>query len=247
MVERKVIIAPWHWLFLLPGILTSIIDGISYGSLFLLGLGGIALVYMYLQKKAIQHSSWKKLKIAYLGVLAIFFTSFAAIEFAVMTGWNEKPVVGENFDYIIVLGAGLKKDTVSNRLRVRLDKGLEYAARFPAATLIMSGGKGSDEHISEAEAMRRYLVSQHFPPSRILLEDQSTSTVENLQFSKKLLRHPQAKVLIVSSDYHLFRALMLARRQGYDCAGAAAPSPLGIRLNYTIREYAAMLKDLFWI
>lgn len=209
-------------------------------------MGLIGFLYVILTKKAKLSLAWKRLRIVYIFGSTLFFCSFILIEYLVATAWNRQPNTATKVDYILILGAGLKKDTVSNRLRVRLNKGLEYATQYPKAQLILSGGQGSDELISEAEAMRRYVISQNLNPRRILLEDQSTSTVENLLFSQKLLSDEQASVLIVTSDYHLYRALMLARRQGYNCEGASATSPLDIRLNYTLREYMVMMKDLIF-
>ena len=107
--------------------------------------------------------------------------------------------------------------------------------------VIVSGGMGPGESVTEAEAMRDWLTAHGISEDRILLEDRATSTQENLSFSFALIRErgdePDGKVAIVSSAYHLYRAKSMARLQGVEAAGVAAPwgYPM-VMLNYFIRE-----------
>lgn len=149
----------------------------------------------------------------------------------------------KNIDYAIILGAGLEEDKVSPRLKRRLD-GAYIFLKESDIPIIVSGGKGPDELIAEAEAMKRYLVSKGVAKHRIILEDQSTSTQENIFFSnqKILVKHP--KVVIFTSDYHMYRSKMLARRIGWIIEGVAVKSSKQHLLKRVSREILALIKDI---
>ncbi len=121
-------------------------------------------------------------------------------------------------DAVIVLGAAIRGDTLSGTLRHRLDRTLQYVEQNPDAIIVVSGGKGPQENMSEAEAMEAYLISHGVAPERIIKENQSTSTIENFAFSKRLLDEnlgDDYSVAFVTNDYHVFRAVLCARRAGY--------------------------------
>lgn len=104
--------------------------------------------------------------------------------------------------YAVILGAGLNGDQISERLKIRLDTALLYL-KENHIPIIVSGGQGEDELISEAEAMKRYLIDNGIESDRILLEDKSTSTYENLLFSKNTMKLENPKIALVTSDYHM--------------------------------------------
>lgn len=146
-------------------------------------------------------------------------------------------------DYIMVLGAGLHGDKPSKMLDNRLDMAFELAQRYPQARLIVSGGQGNQEIISEAAAMRNDLLSRGIPDTRILQEDQSRDTVENITFTRALLEKrgksvATLQIAIVTNDFHALRALRLAQHRGYaHVTVIAAPTPYSIMLNAWLREY----------
>jgi len=152
-------------------------------------------------------------------------------------------------DFVIVLGAGLRPDGgVPPLLASRLERGREVwaaldrqAADFPPM-LILSGGKGDDERRSEASAMAAYLVERGFPADRLLLEDQSRTTEENLVFSKAIIDdiRPGARVTVVTSDFHAFRAALLARRLGIRGQVTGARVAGYYRPSALLREFAAV-------
>ncbi|AMC36776.1 YdcF family protein [Janthinobacterium sp. B9-8] len=148
---------------------------------------------------------------------------------------------------LIVLGSGLDGTQPSPMLRARLDTALIYAAQYPKAQIVVSGGQGFSEEISEADAMQRYLLAHGIAPQRILQEDQSTSTEENLLFSYRLLKAKAAEpVLIVTNDFHALRASKIAKKQGFPLVDlASAPTPLPIRYNAWLREYFAFASS--WV
>ncbi|MGH3171655.1 MAG: YdcF family protein [Trebonia sp.] len=153
-------------------------------------------------------------------------------------------------DFVIVLGAGLRRDgRVTPLLARRLDRGREVhetiASRSrggPGPVLIVSGGKGGDERTSEASAMARYLAEQGFPADQVMLEDQSRNTDENLRFSKALADSvkPGARCLVVTSNYHVLRTAIIARRVGVRGQVTGAPTAGYYWPSAMLREFAAV-------
>ena len=143
---------------------------------------------------------------------------------------------------LIVLGAGVNGTVPSLSLRERLDAAYTYLQEHPNAKCVVSGGQGSGEDITEAECMYRYLVEKGIDPQRIIQEDQATSTHENLTYSMDLIGWEYASsVGIVSSEYHLFRARLMARKLGLDPIMIPAKTTrLSLRTNYFLREIAAV-------
>ena len=109
----------------------------------------------------------------------------------------------------------------------------------------MSGGQGPGEDIPESEAMAAYAVDQGVDDERIITEQKSVSTEENLMFSKELIDNENAKIVIVTTAYHVFRALILAKQQGIKCVGFGAKTKWYFTLNALIREFVGYLQ-LTW-
>ena len=161
-----------------------------------------------------------------------------------------------NADYLIVFGAGLFGKNPSRSLRDRLDAAAEYLNSSPETRVILSGGQGPDEAIPEAEAMKTYLLQAGIKEDRLLLEDRSTSTSENIQFSKAVIESDLAgtgknisdlTIVVISSEYHLHRIRYLAEKAGLSVSCIAAPTSLWfLKLNYFIREIPAMAKSILF-
>lgn len=152
-----------------------------------------------------------------------------------------------DFDYVIIHGAGIKKDgTVTKLLADRCDKAIEIYRKDPTSPyLVPSGGQGSDEVCSEAEAMRKYLVSQGIPEDKILLEDKSKTTMENVTFSKKLIeKRPGRKyTALVTSNYHIYRAMRYAERAQLKAVGIGSRVAPYYYPSALIREFVAVHKE----
>ena len=150
----------------------------------------------------------------------------------------------KDFDYVIIHGAGLiDGEKVSKLLQERLDKAVDVYRKDPSATiLIPSGGRGSDEKISEAEAMKSYLLEQGIPEHDIIMEDKSATTLENLRFSKDIIdsREGRKYTALVTSNYHVYRALRYCRRVGLKCKGIGSHVALYYWPSALIREYIAI-------
>jgi uncharacterized SAM-binding protein YcdF (DUF218 family) len=152
-------------------------------------------------------------------------------------------------EFVIVLGAGLRPDgRVPPLLASRLERGRQVWAALDRRAgdfrpmLIVSGGKGDDERMPEAAAMASYLIARGFPPELLLLEDQSRSTEENLVLSKAIMDElrPGARVTVVTSDFHAFRAALLARRLGIRGQVTGARVAGYYRPSAVLREFAAV-------
>ena len=150
----------------------------------------------------------------------------------------------KDFDYVIIHGAGLIGGSkVSKLLSDRIDKAIDIYHRDPTPPiLIPSGGKGSDEDISEAEAMAAYLIEKGIPEDHIRLEDKSDTTLENLRNSKAIIDSSEGRkyTALVSSNYHVYRALRYCRKIGLDCTGIGSRVAFYYWPSALIREYIAI-------
>lgn len=147
----------------------------------------------------------------------------------------------DQLDYVIVLGAQVRGTQPSRSLRLRLDMAKTVAEKRPECILILSGGQGDNEDISEAMCMWEYLREKGIPRERCILEDQSGSTRENLLFSDTLTGCALKRCGILSNDFHIYRAVRLAESLGYrDPCGIPAPSDPIMQLHFVVREAAAL-------
>ena len=149
-----------------------------------------------------------------------------------------------NMDYLIVLGAQVRGTRITNSLQKRLKAAETYLKENPDTLVIVSGGQGSGEDISEALAMKNYLISNGIAKERIIMEDKSTSTVENIRYSKKLLDRDDRDVAIVTNGFHVLRSVSIAKKQGLiNVQGLSAPSDPILLISYYVRETLAIIKD----
>lgn len=148
-------------------------------------------------------------------------------------------------DYIVVHGAGLRKDgRVTPLLAGRLDTAVRvFEKTGKQAKILVSGGQGSDEIRSEAEAMREYLLEKGIAPEVILLEDRSTTTMENLVNVKAMMdaQSKNYKCIFVTSDYHVFRTGVFAKQIGLKAEGVGSRTAFYYWPNAFVREYIAIL------
>ena len=182
---------------------------------------------------------WKYIIMA---IVAIGLCIFLLIEGTIIYYSNKDAEPGA--DYVIVLGAQVRGTTVTKSLKKRLDTAAKYLKENQETKVIVSGGQGTGEDITEAEAMRRYLISNGIPENQIIKEERSTNTAENIKYSKMLIQGEELELVIVTNGFHVYRALSIAKKQGLSQAqGLAAPSDRILILNYYVREAAGVLKD----
>lgn len=214
---------------------------------FAIGLAAIALgVFMPI---ALNHNR-KAVKYLYRGVLSAF--AVMTLYFAVLSGFMLAAVGNapekDSARTVIVHGCQVKKNGPSLMLKERLETAYAYLCENPEAVCIVSGGQGDDEHISEAQAMYDWLTEKGIDGERITKEDKSTSTYENLLYSKELLKAmgKDRRVILVTDGYHQLRASLMARSMGYDVKGLNADTPALLLPAYWVREWFALTYTLIF-
>ncbi len=131
------------------------------------------------------------LRVSSATILATGLVVFVIVEILVFTGVAREDPKG--LDYVIVLGAKVQKEGISKSLKMRLDKAIQYSEENPDTIFVLSGGKGKDEPVAEAQAMYDYLVYNGVPEEKLLMELQSTSTVENIAYSRLIIEQDVAR------------------------------------------------------
>lgn len=156
-------------------------------------------------------------------IIAGFAVWTGLVAFVVVREMTVRPSRPEDTQAIIVLGAQVKEDgTLSLQLQWRLDKALEIWRQYPQP-IVVCGAQGANEPVTEAAAMRQYLMENGISDADILVEDQSFNTRQNLKNARALLSEGTDRVLIVTSIYHLPRAMALAEDAGFAPSGAGSP------------------------
>lgn len=184
-----------------------------------------------------------------LTLLLVAVLCFGALFVLVLEGARDR--MSGDPHVMIILGCQVKSWGPSILLQDRLDTALDYLEDNPDMTVVVSGGQGEDEHISEAQAMYEYLVENGFSAEQILLEDKSCNTIQNLEYTIELLAEEGYDVtqdmVVVSNGFHLTRVRMIWNRVcggDYNLSTLAAPSShVPSRLKMYIREPIALAKS----
>lgn len=181
-----------------------------------------------------------------MGLLCYFLWFFFTLAlYAIL--YNATPLFKKP-QYIIVLGSGLIGDKVPPLLASRLDRAVKLFKRYnEQPLLITSGGQGHDELVAEAVAMKQYMLEQHgLRDDQVIVEDQSTTTYENLMFSKKIIHDKLGTAngfgAVVTNDFHVLRASIYTRKVGLHAKGVAAKTTFYYVPNAFTREYIGMLQ-----
>jgi uncharacterized SAM-binding protein YcdF (DUF218 family) len=213
-------------------------------------VAGIILIFVgifgFLIKRNFIGSKARVIKRSLLTAFILLLIFFLAVEGLIIK--SAVTTDQKQADYLVILGAGLANgDQISPILYDRLNKGLDYMKKHPVIKVILSGGQGSNETISEAEGMRRFLVGHGVKEGRVLKEERSRNTFENLKFTKELIektyKKEPSKIIIITSDFHEFRAKFLANRIGLTAYGIPSPTPWTLIPNYYVREFFAVVKS----
>lgn len=174
----------------------------------------------------------------FLLIVGLVYLAFLQFKISQYSGGNAP----SNADYVIILGAKVNGTKPSLALAYRIDAALDYLKKNKNTIVIASGGKGPNEGISEAEAIKNALVKKGINKSRIILESDSTSTYENMKFSKQLLPKDANKGIIVTNHFHVYRSILVAKDQDLHVSYISAQTPtISIPKSY-IREYMAITK-----
>ena len=177
-------------------------------------------------------------------VFTVFYFSCLVLSFVIYSIFIQHMPHRMNYNYVIIHGAGLAGgEKLTKLLQNRVDKAIEiYEKCREKPYLIPSGGKGSDEKLSEAEAMKNYLLEKGIPEKDILPEDRSATTEENLINSKAIIdsRPGKKKTALISSNYHVYRCMRLAKGIGLKCTGIGAKVAAYYWPSALIREFIAV-------
>lgn len=238
-----------EWVFIALGIACVVygfcILAVGSGTMFFAVWFGIAALFFAVAAGI--HFEWNERVPAaakWAGAVALAaVVAVCAVETAFIAG-SFNAVGKPGLDYIIVLGAQVKEEGPSIVLRYRLDAAADYLRENPETQCIVTGGQGANEPFTEAEGMRDYLVNIGIDESRIILEPRALNTQQNIAYSMTLMDSPDASVGVVTNNFHVFRGVSLAKKQGMtDVCGIAAPSNPLYLPNNILREYFGITKD----
>ena len=180
-------------------------------------------------------------------ILSYFYCLTLANLYCNIMAARHKPYYDK--DFVIILGAKIRDDgRLTPILKARVDKAIQFAKKQKEKAekniiFVTSGGKGQDEVISEAEAMKNYLIENGISQSNIIVEDQSTNTLQNMRFSKKKIdeKNEDGKIIFSTTNYHVFRSGVIANNEGIDCEGIGSSTKWYFYTNAIIREFVAIL------
>lgn len=198
----------------------------------------ICVFYKQIQEKT-KSGIFKSLKILTIAgmIAAVIFTAF-------LWGFGANDTVTYTEDVLIVLGCGVNGEQPTLPLLKRLETAVEYLNKNQTAAVIVTGGRGPQEDITEAEAMTRYLVANGISEERILREEHSTSTSENYKFSKEILdkKFGEYTTATITNTFHIYRAKRLAKLAGIETTTLHADTPwYSVPVMY-VREWLAVIK-----
>ena len=217
--------------------------GQSLQYLWLLG-GGLCiarfLYWRHVEKRG-RYPAHRRLLRALRVLFCLALAFFLTVEGVILFGGMMEPQQG--LDYIVVLGARVNGTEPSGSLRNRIQVGAEYLRDNPGTIAVLSGGQGSGEEISEARCMYENMLAAGIDPARLILEEESTDTAANLRNSRSLIPEG-ASVGLVTNNFHIFRALALARNQGWeDVHGVPVATTLFSLPHYLMREFVGVVYE----
>ena len=222
--------------------------GVSFTGYFLLAVLVVWGLGLFLHRRADRSRAWGICERVFLAGLSLGAVCLVSIE-AVVVFRGEADNSAIPADAVIVLGAGVNGETPSAALWSRIRAAEDYLKRHPGIPVVLSGGQGPGERITEAEAMRRALWGEdEAENARFLLEEESANTAQNFRFSKVLLEEhgldtETAVIAVVTNDFHCFRSRMIARKQGLNTIDIPAELPWWwLTANYYLREAFAVVK-----
>jgi uncharacterized SAM-binding protein YcdF (DUF218 family) len=195
---------------ILGATVTTIAYGFTVGNAIAF-IAGVFLIGLYFIYPKLQRRLRSWIKAVFLCGMTFMITMMI---FVGIKGTKNTTTFDE--DAVLVLGCGIRGEMPLPTMQQRLNKCLDYLQYNPDVLIVVSGGQGYNEAISEAEAMKRYLIAKGVNTSQIITEDQSRNTLQNMQFSKQILDNhfPSGYTLVcITSNYHAYRAMVLATKQ----------------------------------
>ncbi len=241
------------WLLRHEGFRPQNMLGIGLAVFWAFGLAFVVGLLPFLNPWSIfDYNTWNH--IVYMLAYVFSFLECMLVSTGVCAFLSTRYTPPRNKDYLIILGCGIRKDgTLTPILRGRVDAAIRFEQRQFSETgkhakFVPSGGQGSDEVISESEAMKRYLVEQGYPEEQIVKEDKSVNTDQNISFSRDRILEDggtleNVKAAFATTNYHIFRGYILSRKHGLDAQGISAKTKWYFFPNAFLREFAGLLVD----
>ena len=230
-------------------VLTSAMGPINFSKYLL--LGGIFLcIFGYINQALYKNKTYIKIikiikPLFFIGLTIFILTELAIVGFSLQKNMDKA-------DYTIVLGAGIRGETLTVTLKQRVDTAIEYAnSNDEFGYIVVTGGQGPGESITEAEAMKRYLESNGIDAKKVIKEEHATDTYENLQYSKEIIEKHSGKsienlnIKVITSGFHLLRSKMLCEKLDFGNVTYCASPIWSIFIpTYYIREFIGFYKML---
>ena len=246
-MNKFIVFLPWLCSALLAGLavfLKYCVPGYSFSALVCICLIGLILFYTLMPMVGLKFPAFAKITTRVFTILLVIGLLVVGITEAVIihASFGDPK---EKVEYMVVLGAKVNRNGPSVSLWDRICGAYEYMEEHPDVIAVVSGGQGTDEPITEAECMYRELVMLGIDPKRIWIEDEATSTWENINFTLNMIeektgRRPE-KLGVLSSEYHLFRASLFAKACDVEFVGIPAKtSRLSQAINHFMREVAGV-------
>ncbi len=246
MIIRILLFLVGLFLFI-NGAFMSLVSNLNLGVILTVAAGAFFLLWGIFYKKIneITKKGWPN-AIKWI-VITIIIIEACLVGFIAFYGQTEN--VKYNEDAVIVLGAGIRGDRVTVPLAYRLNAAIEYHKKNPEAVIVVTGGQGFQETVTEAYAMEQYLIRKGVDPTKIIKEEKATSTNENMRFTKEILDGYFAgdySVGVITNNFHTYRGVQIAKIEGFK---NVYRKPAGLRW-YNIapcylRESLAVLK--MWV
>ena len=198
------------------GLILCVVSNLNLGVVLVVFLGIATLCTGVFYSKIKRMTTIKIFKLCKILFVLFLCVEAALISFIAIYGYSDNMDYKE--DAVIVLGAGIRGDRVTLPLKMRLDKAIEYHYKNPDAFIVVTGGQGLQETVTEAYAMEKYLVQNGVDNSRILKEEKATSTFENMKYSKEILDNcftNDYSVVVITNNFHVFRGTTIAKNTGF--------------------------------
>ena len=238
-------------LVILPCILRFILPHLAFLFTFLSFSGICTIIYGFLlyfqkSKNKVLSVTATVCKITAWVLIATFVISFTIIEGKIIGAIE---TTDKSCDYLVVLGCGINKDKLTRAGASRADAAIEYLNKNPDCIAVLCGGFGNKSRISEAQALYNYMTEKGIDKSRLIKEERSRDTTQNINFAKELLPDVNGvPVAVVSNDFHLYRAKIIMQKAGFTdvyCVNGPTPNVPFLHIALYLREYFSVILEYF--
>lgn len=222
----------------------------NIGNIFGMFISALFFIFLVFNKPVseLMTNMWKAVPGKVIITAVLVFLAAGFLTAFIMSGFMIREISNtpKSADPAILLGCKVNGTSPSLMLSRRLKAAAEYLNENEKTIIVVSGGQGENEDISEAECMKRYLVSSGISEDRIIMEDKSEDTEQNLRFSKALLEQKGYgnNVVIITDSFHQFRASMIAKKAGLNTSSYSSQTPGYLLPTYWVREWFGICEQI---